>query len=119
MRAQFGYDRPLLEQYVRYLGNAATGNFGFSHLMRVPVTQALAITLPRTLLLMGLALTLGFALGMRLGVYEARHWRTRRARVTNSASLLVYSLPDFWLALMLLLLFAYWIPILPAGGMVD
>jgi peptide/nickel transport system permease protein len=119
MRAQFGYDRPVLEQYARYLGNVAVGNFGFSHYMRVPVGQALAVTIPRTLMLMGLALFISFALGMWLGVYEARHWRTRRARATNGATLLVYSLPDFWLALMLLLLFAYWIPILPAGGMVD
>src|SRR5205814_486372 len=41
------------------------------------------------------------------------------ARASNAVSLLVFSLPDFWLALMLLLVFAYWLPILPAGGMVD
>lgn len=119
MRAEFGYDRPLLEQYVRYLGNVARGNLGFSHLMRVPVGQALADRLPRTLLLMGLALAISFALGIRLGVYEVRHWRTRRARAASGLTLLIYSLPDFWLALMLLLTFAYWLPILPAGGMTD
>jgi peptide/nickel transport system permease protein len=119
MRAQFGYDRPVLEQYARYLASVARGDFGYSQLMRVPVTQALASRLPNTLLLMGLALGLSFALGMKLGVYEARHWRTRKARVTNGATLIVYSLPDFWLALMMLLVFAYWIPVLPAGGMVD
>jgi peptide/nickel transport system permease protein len=119
MRAQFGYDRPLLEQYLRYLANVASGNLGFSHLLRMPVTQALAAVLPRTLLLMGLSLVISFALGIRLGVYEVRHLPKRRARVTNGASLFVYSLPDFWLALMLLLTFAYWIPILPPGGMVD
>jgi peptide/nickel transport system permease protein len=119
LRAQFGYDRPVLEQYARYLGNVATGNLGFSHLMRVPVTQALATVLPRTLLLMGLALTISFALGIRLGVYEVRHRRQRRARASNGLTLFIYSLPDFWLALMLLLTFAYWLPVLPAGGMVD
>jgi peptide/nickel transport system permease protein len=119
LRAEFGYDRPVLEQYVRYLGNVATGNLGFSHLMRVPVTQALAIVLPRTLLLMGLALVISFALGIWLGVFEVRHWRKPVARATSGISLFFYSLPDFWLALMLLLLFGYWLPILPAGGMVD
>ena len=118
-RIQFGYDRPVLEQYVRYLGSVARGKLGYSHSMHVPVSEALAQTLPRTLLLMGLALVLGFAFGIRLGVYEATHWRTRKARTTNAVSLLVYSLPDFWLALMLLLAFAYWLPILPAGQMVD
>jgi len=119
MRAEFGYDRPVLEQYVRYLGNVARGNLGFSHLLRVPVTQALRIVVPRTLLLMGLALAISFALGIRLGVYEVLHRHKARARASNGLSLFVYSLPDFWLALMLLLTFAYWLPILPAGGMVD
>jgi len=119
LRAQFGYDRPMLEQYARYVGNVATGNLGYSHSLRVPVSRALGLVLPRTLLLMGLALAISFVLGVRLGLYEVRHRNTRRARATNGASLLVYSLPDFWLALMLLLTFAYWIPILPAGGMVD
>ena len=118
-RHQFGYDRPLIEQYGRYLGSVARGQLGFSHSQRLPVSQVLALALPRTLLLMSLALALSFALGIQLGVYEAMHWQARRARVTNAVSLLIYSVPDFWFALMLLLAFAYWIPILPAGGMVD
>lgn len=119
LRAQFGYDRPMIEQYWRYLANFAQGELGHSHSLNAPVSAVLARALPRTLLLMGGALTLGFALGIWLGVFEARHFRTARARATNGASLLVYSLPDFWLALMLLLTFAYWVPVLPAGGMVD
>jgi peptide/nickel transport system permease protein len=119
MRAEFGYDRPLLEQYARYLGNVARGNLGYSHLMRVPVADALAVVLPRTLLLMGLALAISFALGIRLGVYEAIHRGTVRARASSGISMLVYSLPDFWLAMLVLLTFAYWLPVLPAGGIVD
>lgn len=119
LRASFGYDRPVAEQYVRYLKNAASGNLGFSHFRREPVVAAIASTAPRTLLLMGLALVISFALGIRLGIYEALHWRRRRARVSNAASLLVYSIPDFWLALMLLLGLSYWLPVFPAGGMTD
>jgi peptide/nickel transport system permease protein len=119
IRAQFGYDRPIAEQYVRYVGNVLRGEFGFSHSQQAPVRDVLAATLPRTLLLMGISLVLGFALGMWLGVFEVRHWRTRAARATNAVSLLAYSLPEFWVALMILLAFAYWIPILPSGGMVD
>ena len=119
MRQQFGYDRPVLEQYLRYLGRVAQGDFGYSHMLRVPVIRALGDAIPRTLLLMGSALTLSFALGIWLGVFEARHRDTKLGRVTNGASLFVYSLPDFWLALMILLTFAYWIPALPPGGMTD
>jgi peptide/nickel transport system permease protein len=119
LRAAFGYDRPVPEQYVRYLGNIASGNLGYSHLRREPVLDAIAATAPRTLLLMGLALVISFGLGIRLGIYEAVHAGRRRARVSNAVTMLVYSIPDFWLALMLLLSFAYWVPILPAGGMHD
>jgi peptide/nickel transport system permease protein len=118
-RAQFGYDRPLFEQYLRYLASVAQGKLGYSHSQHLPVNSALALALPRTLLLMGSAFLLSFALGIRVGVYEATHWRTRKARTTSGVSLLIYSLPDFWLALMMLLAFGYWLPILPAGGMID
>jgi peptide/nickel transport system permease protein len=119
LRRQFGLDRPLLEQYWRYLASVARGELGWSHSLRTPVASALAVYLPRTLLLMGFALTLSFALGIWLGVFEARHAPSRKSRAVNGSSLFVYSLPDFWLALMLLLGFAYWIPVLPAGGMID
>ena len=118
-RAAFGYDRPLVEQYLLYLRNFASGRLGYSHSLHVDVRDALALFVPRTLVLMGLALFLSFTLGIRLGIYEALHRWTTRARVSNAASLFVYSLPDFWLALMLLLAFAYWLPILPTGGFVD
>ena len=118
-RARYGYDRPVLEQYVRYLGNVARGDWGYSHSLSVPVREAIAIAVPRTLALMAGALALSFAAGIWLGVFEARHRGTRRARAANGASLVVFSLPDFWVALMLLLTFAYWVPILPVGGMVD
>lgn len=119
LRERFGYDRPLPEQYARYLLNVARGDFGYSHSLQMPVAQAVAATLPRTLLLMGLALVLSFAAGMWAGVFEARHSGRAPGHLMNAATLLVYSLPPFWLALMILLLFAYWIPVLPAGGMRD
>ena len=119
LRAQFGYDRPLVEQYGRYLVNVARGEFGYSHSLHVPVRDAVADRLPRTVLLMVLGVGLSFALGIWLGVYEVRHHHDRRARIANGATLFVYSLPDFWLAIMMLLVFAYWMPVLPAGQMVD
>lgn len=119
LRVRFGYDRPLLEQYGRYLANVARGELGYSHSLNLPVATVLRTALPRTLLLMGVALVISFAVGMWLGVFEARRRGTAAARVTNGVTLLLYSLPTFWLGLMILLAFAYWIPALPAGGMRD
>ena len=118
-RHQFGYDRPLAEQYWRYLESVATGQLGYSHSLRVPVRDALADAVPRTLWLMGSALALSFALGIWLGVFEAQHTGQVRARAANAASLLVNSLPDFWIALMVLLAFSYWLPLFPAGDMTE
>jgi peptide/nickel transport system permease protein len=118
-RRQFGLDRPLAEQYVRYLAALPRGELGYSFSRRLPVSDALAAAIPRTFLLMGVGLALSIALGVTLGVYQATHRDRPAARVLGGLSLFFYSLPDFWLALMALLAFAYWLPVFPAGGIVD
>jgi peptide/nickel transport system permease protein len=119
LRERFGYDRPAAEQYVLYLGRVVRGDFGYSHSLNMSVADALAVAVPRTLGLMGLAFVLSFAFAIALGVLEARHSGRPGARVSNALTLLFSSIPEFWLALMLLLTFAFWIPVLPAGGMRD
>lgn len=118
-RAQFGYDRPLPEQFVRYLASAAHGQLGYSFQMREPVSAALAQAVPRTLLLTGLSLGLSFVIGLLIGVVQAVRRGGWFDRLSSSVLLFLYSLPDFWGALMALLIFAYWWPILPAGNIVD
>ena len=119
LRHQFGYDRPLVEQYVRYVANVATGHLGYSQLQQQPAARAIGAALPRTLLLVGLSLLCSFVLGIALGVAQAARRGSWFDRLTSGALLVFYSVPDFWLALMLLLALAYWIPIFPAGGMID
>jgi peptide/nickel transport system permease protein len=119
LRHQFGYDRPLVVQYGRYLANVARGELGYSFSRRQPVATAIAHALPRTLLLMSVALVLSFALGIALGALQAVWRGTRFDRWTSAVLLFFYSVPDFWLALVILLAFAYWLPLLPAGGMID
>lgn len=118
-RAEFGYDKPLATQYVLWLRNLATGDLGYSHSLHEPVRAALAVALPRTLLLMGVAVVLSFAFGILLALFQVERHGTRRARWAGNIALFFYSVPDFWLALVVLLAFAYWIPILPAGYPVD
>ena len=118
-RQQFGLDRPIAEQYVRWLANVPRGELGYSFSHHRPVRDVLGDALPRTLLLIGLALALSFAVGIAVGVLQAERLGGARDRWLGRGLLLLYSVPDFWLALLALLLFAYKLPILPAGGIVD
>ena len=118
-RASFGLDRPVSEQYVRWLANTARGELGYSISHRRPVRDVLGEAMPRTLLLTGLALALSFALGIAVGVLQAEHTGGSRDRWLGRVLLLLYSVPDFWLALLALMLLAYRFPLFPAGGLVD
>lgn len=118
-RAEYGLDRPLAEQYVRFLGQLATGNLGPSIMYHRPAADVLADAVPHTLLLMGTALVLSFAAGVGLGAWQAARRGTAADRVAGTASLVVASLPEFWLGLVLLLLLAYRFPVFPGGGVVD
>jgi peptide/nickel transport system permease protein len=119
LRAQFGLDRPLAEQYVRYLSSVARGELGYSFSLRRPVGEAVATFLPNTLLLMAVSLAGSFTLGVAVGVLQAvRHGRATD-RALSAASLVFYSMPEFWFALMAILLFAYELRLFPVGGMVD
>lgn len=118
-RAQYGLDRPIGEQYVRYLASVARGDLGWSFSMQRPVADVLADALPNTLLLAGTALVFGFVGGIALGVVQAHRAGSRTDRALSAVSLFFYAMPDFWLALMIMLLLAYWIPVFPVAGAVD
>jgi peptide/nickel transport system permease protein len=119
LRALYGLDRPVAEQFVRYVGAVARGDLGWSFSLRRPVADALLDALPNTLLLMGVSLVLSFALGIALGVWQGVRRGSAADRLLGGAALFFYSMPDFWLALMAMLVFAYWVPIFPVAGMTD
>ena len=119
LRARFGLDRPLPEQYVRYLAALAHGDLGESFSQRRPVSQAIASAIPSTIRLAGAALVIDFLLGIALGVFQAARARRRSDAALTSATLFLYSLPVFWLGLVLLLVFGQWLHWLPVGGETD
>jgi len=118
-RADYGLDKPIAEQYVRWISNVLHGRFGFSITHRRPVVEVLAGAMPNTLLLCGLALLMSFAIGIGVGLLQAERPRGARDRWLGRVLLVLYSVPDFWLALLALLLFAYRLKIFPPGRMVD
>ncbi len=118
-RASLGLDRPLAEQYLHWIANTLRGDLGYSISFRRPVADVIADALPRTLLLVGLALTLSFALGIVVAVLQSERPGGARDRWLGRVLLLLYSVPDFWFALVVLIVFAYRLPILPPSGIVD
>jgi peptide/nickel transport system permease protein len=112
-------DRPLGAQYVCYLRTLASGDLGYSISQQRPVRDILVDYVPRTIELMLLGLVFSFGVGIALGVLEARRRGTFADWGSRGITLVFYSMPDFWLALMLALLFAYWIPIFPISGIED
>lgn len=118
-KVAYGLDKPLPVQFVRYISSVARGDFGWSLSRHMPVSDVIAGAMPRTLALMGTALILGFGLGALVGRVQAARRGLLADKTISGISLFFYSMPDFWLALIVLLAFAYWIPVLPPGGAAD
>ena len=106
LRRNFGLDQPIYIRYVKWLGAFFTGDWGYSFAQSRPVADILLDALPNTLILAGAALVLVFLFGILIGVFQA----VRQHSVTDSSlsviSLFFYSMPSFWLGLMLMLLFS-------------
>jgi peptide/nickel transport system permease protein len=118
-RELYGFNKPMPEQFVRYVANALRGDLGWSFSKQQPVSAAIATALPRTLLLSGLALLLSLGIGMIIGVVQAVRRGGWFDRISSGVLVLFYSLPDFWAALMILLVFSFWWRVLPGSGMID
>ena len=116
-RRSFGLDRPLGTQFVRYVGNLTRGDLGESFSRRRPVADVLGEALPNTLLLGGAALVLSVVFGVGLGIAQATRAGTWADTAMGALSLALYSVPSFWLGLMLLLVFGEWLRWLPLTGM--
>ncbi len=116
IRAQLGLDRPWPEQYLRWLGRAIQGDLGVSIAMKRPVTQLIGEQLPYTLRLTLTALSVGTLLGVILGVAAAVQQGSWLDHLISLTSLFWFSMPGFWLGLMLMLLFGLWLRWTPISG---
>ena len=116
LRARLGLDKPLLVQFVRWFGQVLRGNLGESIFLRRPVVQAIVERLEPTLLLAGMATAFAVVIGIPTGVLAAVYRNTWLDRLFMSISVFGVSMPNFWLALNLIFLFALTLAILPVSG---
>ncbi|MDQ6674322.1 MAG: ABC transporter permease [Chloroflexota bacterium] len=116
IRRQLGLDQPVYIQYVVFLGNALTGDFGRSVRSRRPVIDEVANTLPATVQLALVSMAFAIVVGVVLGIVAATRQYTIWDGLTMVVALLGISVPIFWLGLMLILLFAVQLGWLPAQG---
>jgi len=113
LRQKYGLDQPIHVQYVKWLGNLLQGDLGESFVHRRPVSALLAEVIPYTLQLTVLALLLDALVGIALGIFSAVKQYSALDKTVTLGSLIIYSVPGFWLALMLILVFSVnlgWFP---------
>jgi peptide/nickel transport system permease protein len=115
LKADYGLDKPVLGQFADYVGDTLTLDLGISQTTREPVWDEIKAAIPWTLLLVGTGTLFATVLGAWMGVAAA----TRRGKKTDDGflgfSLFTYAAPEYWLGIILILVFAVAIPIFPAG----
>ena len=116
LRTAYGLDKPLIERYLAWAFEAVQGNFGYSRSFGQPVLTVLWPRLVNTLLLAGVAFVISVAIALPLGMWAAAHPRSRADYLINLLCFGGISAPPFWLALLLITLFAVKLGWLPAGG---
>ncbi len=117
LRALYGLDQPIVTRYVNWLAAAAGGDLGFSRLFAKPVLDVLLPRLWNTVMLMGLSFALALLIAIPAGILAALKPRSALDNALNLVAFAGISVPPFWLAILLIILFAVTLGWLPAGGM--
>lgn len=118
-RHLLGFDRPLPLQYLAWTGRFLTGDWGRSIANGQPVTAMLAKAWPATALLVVLSLTATYILGIVVGAAQAGTRRRGLDTALSVTTVTLFAMPGYWLGLMLVMLFTYWLGVLPAFGAVG
>jgi peptide/nickel transport system permease protein len=111
--AAYGLNKPLYEQFTSYVGQVLHGNFGISFTLQQPVSTLIAQRLPRDAVLLGLSTALALLIALPLGIYQAVRRNTPEDYVLTGVSFTLYSMPDFFFALLLIAVFSvqlHWLP---------
>ena len=116
---QFGFDRPLMEQYFDYLSGVLQGDLGQSFVTKRPVWDEFFALFPATLELSLCAMIFALLLGLPAGIIAAVNRGKLFDRVLMSSALIGYSMPIFWWALLLIILMSGWLGLTPVSGRIS
>lgn len=119
IRQRFGFDRPFHEQLFIYIGRVARGDLGDSYLSRRPVLTIIGERIGPTLLLVGTSLVLAALMGTVIGTLVSRRAGSPSDIAVSVVAVGSYSIPVFWLGLMLILMFAIHLRWFPTSGMIS
>ena len=112
----YGFDQPLWRQYMNFLGRLLSGDFGRSFIYNIPVLQLIFSRLPATLELTLAAVLSAALIGVPLGMYAGYKPDSLAAKIIMAVSILGFSVPTFWVGLVLIFTFAVELGWLPAGN---
>lgn len=116
LKSLYGLDQPTYKRYGNWMGSILQGDLGYSRTYRVPVQELMGPRLWNTFLLSFASLAISIAIAVPLGIISALRPGSRTDYIVNFFSFGGISIPSFWLAIVLIIIFAVKIPILPAGG---
>ena len=119
IRAELRLDRPIYEQYLYWIGNVLTGDFGFSWRIRMPVSQLILDKLPVTAQLAAMSFIIAVLIGVPAGILSAVKRDQPADWVANGVALFGISTPNFWLGIMMILFFSVELGWLPPSGYVS
>ena len=119
LKALYGLDQPLTTRYWNWLTAALQGDFGYSRLFAQPVLDVLWPRLGNTIVLIGCAFLLSLLIALPAGIAAATRPRSGLDNAVNLGAFAGISVPPFWLAILLIILFAVTLEWFPAGGMTD
>ncbi len=119
LRKYYGLDDPPYIRYFKWMRTVVKGDFGYSRTYSVPVIDLMGQRLVNTLWLVGTSFLIAFAAGIAIGIYSALRQYSVADYGVTIFSFIGLAMPNFWQGIVMILIFAVWIPLFPAGGMIT
>jgi peptide/nickel transport system permease protein len=116
LRTLYGLDQPAYKRYLNWAKSISEGDLGYSRTYRIPVSELIGPKLMNTFILSMTSLGLALLIAIPLGVLSALRAGTKLDYLVNFFAFAGISVPSFWLAIVLIIIFAVWMQLLPAGG---